>query len=174
MMTEVQDAIQSEDANGAKQNWEGETSTSSWMNWQYDFSKKMRLRYAVDIAGVNPLYPDNFVKSIRMSPNGCSFLYSTEDGMIRYIDLRSVDFWGCEEAKENPTVPETLSEKYSFNHTEIVYGMDWFEQNGVIRDRVPRLDIECFVSCCKDTPIRLWDVTTGSTSNYICIVSISL
>ena len=87
MMTEVQDAIQSEDANGAKQNWEGETSTSSWMNWQYDFSKKMRLRYAVDIAGVNPLYPDNFVKSIRMSPNGCSFLYSTEDGMIRYIDL---------------------------------------------------------------------------------------
>ena len=47
--------------------------------------------------------------------------------MIRYIDLRSVDFWGCEEAKENPTVPETLSEKYSFNHTEIVYGMDWFE-----------------------------------------------
>lgn len=33
--------------------------------------------------------------------------------------------------------------------------------------RVPRTDLEAFVSCCKDTPIRLWDLSTGSTSSYI-------
>lgn len=173
-MDEEQGINRPEDTTQVKQNVECESSTTSWMNWQYDFSKKMKLRYAVDVAGTNPFYADIFVKSIRMSPNGCSFLYSTEDGMIRYIDLRSIDFWGCEEVKEDHILPETLSESHSFSHTEIVYGMDWFDLTWEIRDRIPRLDTECFISCCKDTPIRLWDVATGSTSNYISIFSILL
>ena len=126
-MTEVQDVNQSEGAEVANQNTDGETSFASWMNWQYDFSKKMNLRYAVDVQHANPQYGDNFVKSIRMSPNGCSFIYSADDGMVRYIDLRNVDFWGCEKEKEDQTAPVTLSDCHSFSHTEIVYGMDWFE-----------------------------------------------
>lgn len=32
--------------------------------------------------------------------------------------------------------------------------------------RVPRSDKEFFVSSCKDTPIRLWDVDSGQVSIY--------
>lgn len=32
--------------------------------------------------------------------------------------------------------------------------------------RVPRSDREFFVSSCKDTPIRLWDVESGQVSIY--------
>ena len=102
-----------------------ETNGQSWSSWQYDFSKKMRLRYAVDIASVNPSYVDNFVKSIRMAPNGCSFLYSTEDGEVHYVDLRNLDFWGCEAAIDENTLPEIITNYASYHHTEVVYGMDW-------------------------------------------------
>ena len=57
--------------------------STEWMKWQYDFSTKMKLRYAVDVAKTNGDCTDNFVKSIRMCPNGCSFLYSLEDGTVR-------------------------------------------------------------------------------------------
>ena len=96
-----------------------------WNTWQYNFANKLKLRYAVDVAAVNPSYSDNFVKSIRMAPNGCSFVYSTEDGEVHYIDLRTVDFWGWENRDEEIQLPELLQEYASYRHTEVVYGMDW-------------------------------------------------
>ena len=96
-----------------------------WNTWQYNFANKLKLRYAVDVAAVNPSYSDNFVKSIRMAPNGCSFVYSTEDGEVHYIDLRTVDFWGWENRDEEIQLPEILREYASYRHTEVVYGMDW-------------------------------------------------
>ena len=96
-----------------------------WNTWQYNFAKQLKLRYAVDVAAVNPSYSDNFVKSIRMAPNGCSFVYSTEDGEVHYIDLRTVDFWGWENRDEEIQLPELLQEYASYRHTEVVYGMDW-------------------------------------------------
>lgn len=32
--------------------------------------------------------------------------------------------------------------------------------------RIPRVDVECFVSSSKDTPIRLWNVNSGEVSIY--------
>lgn len=29
------------------------------------------------------------------------------------------------------------------------------------------MDTESFISCCKDTPIRLWNVATRKASNYV-------
>lgn len=103
--------------------------STEWMKWQYDFSTKMKLRYAVDVAKTNGDCTDNFVKSIRMCPNGCSFLYSLEDGTVRQVDLREIDFWGVQaeplaEPKEASSL-EKLREGEPFNHTEIVYSMDW-------------------------------------------------
>lgn len=102
-----------------------ENQPQLWNTWQYDFAKKLKLRYAVDVAAVNPSYSDNFVKSIRMAPNGCSFVYSTEDGEVYYVDLRTVDFWGWENRDEEVQLPEMLREYASYHHTEVVYGMDW-------------------------------------------------
>lgn len=102
-----------------------EKQSQSWNTWQYDFAKKLKLRYAVDVAAVNPSYTDNFVKSIRMAPSGCSFIYSTEDGEVHYVDLRTVDFWGWENRDEEIQLPELLREYASYRHTEVVYGMDW-------------------------------------------------
>ena len=104
-----------------------ENQSQTWNSWQYDFSRKLKLRYAVDVAAVNPTYNDNFVKSIRMAPNGCSFLYSTEDGEVHYVDLRTLDFWGWETKDEKIQLPELLREYASYRHTEVVYGMDWYE-----------------------------------------------
>ena len=60
-----------------------------------------------------------------MAPNGCSFVYSTEDGEVHYIDLRTVDFWGWENRDEEIQLPEILQGYASYRHTEVVYGMDW-------------------------------------------------
>ena len=32
--------------------------------------------------------------------------------------------------------------------------------------RIPRVDVECFVSSSKDTPIRLWNVYSNDVSVY--------
>lgn len=102
---------------------------TEWMKWQYDFSTKMKLRYAVDVAKTNGNCTDNFVKSIRMCPNGCSFLYSLEDGTVRQVDLREIDFWGVQPVSEMDcgvaSSLEKLHEGEPFNHTEIVYNVDW-------------------------------------------------
>ena len=51
--------------------------------------------------------------------------------------------------------------------------MEWTGRNfsfALSSHRVPRTDLEAFVSCCKDTPSRLWDLSTGSTSSYISMI----
>lgn len=121
--------VQQETEQVSLQNEDGTAQNAEWMKWQYDFSTKMKLRYAVDVAKTNGNCTDNFVKSIRMCPNGCSFLYSLEDGTVRQVDLRDIDFWGVQAAQQAdlsgaPSL-EKLQEGEPFNHTEIVYGMDW-------------------------------------------------
>lgn len=99
------------------------------MQWKYNLNEAIRLKYTVDVDQTNPSYHNNFVKSIRMSPTGYSYIYSSEDGIVRYVDLSTIDFWGVNEdvtdSCEKSSGPAPLSPICNFNHTEIVYGMDW-------------------------------------------------
>ena len=91
--------------------------------WDYNLNEALKLKYTIDVDKTNPSYNNNFVKSIKMSPSGYSFIYSCEDGIVRYVNLAEVDFWGVN-AEEQSLL--ALQPSYHFNHTEIVYGMDWY------------------------------------------------
>lgn len=93
-----------------------------YTRWCYDFSRELKLRYCVDISDINSYCDDNFVKSIRMSPTGCSFLFSCEDGTIHYTDISTIDFWGVNSDTEDRSLLECSKH---FSHTEIVYDFDW-------------------------------------------------
>ena len=92
--------------------------------WQYDFSRPLRLSSAIEISSTTSSHSNNFVKSIRMAPSGYSFLYSTEEGMLYYVNLQDIDFWYTDETVSNPL--QTLEQGICFPHTEVIYDMTWF------------------------------------------------
>ena len=91
--------------------------------WDYNLSESIKLKYTLDIDETNPQYPNNFVKSIRMSPTGYSYIFSTEDCYIRYVSLTDVDFWGVNTDNTNL---QPIKPSKTFPHTEIIYGIDWY------------------------------------------------
>ena len=101
----------------------GVQEADEYTGWCYDFSRELKLKYFVDVSGDNEYVEDNFVKSIRMSPTGCSFIFSSEDGIVRYINIRDIDFWGVQEPNSEKYL---LKSSKSFNHTETAYDIDWY------------------------------------------------
>ena len=93
--------------------------------WEYVFDEPLILRYGSRVHDVDARNENNFVKSIRCSPSGCSFIYSSEKGMIEYVDLRSINHWYMGEEMSSVCVEE-LSPCKEFVHTEVVYGMEWY------------------------------------------------
>lgn len=100
--------------------------TNNIPQWTYNLNEGIKLKYSIDIDKINSSYNNNFVKSIKMSPTGYSFIFSTEDGMVHYVNLSTVDFWGSQqESEEEKPSLISLTPSYSFSHTELVYSMDW-------------------------------------------------
>ena len=99
-----------------------EQETDEYTGWCYDFSRELKLQYFVSVSDDDEYVDDNFVKSIRMSPTGCSFIFSSEDGIVHYVDISNIDFWGVQEG----TVDKSLLVcSKSFNHTQTAYDIDW-------------------------------------------------
>lgn len=100
----------------------GQQATDEYTGWCYDFSKELKLKYFVDVSDNDEYIEDNFVKSIRMSPTGCSLIFSCEDGMVRYVNIRDIDFWGVQEENSEKYL---LHSSHTFNHTETAYDIEW-------------------------------------------------
>ena len=102
---------------------EESNGTDTGSRWDYNLSESIKLKYTLDVDEINPQYSNNFVKSLRMSPTGYSYIFSSEDGYIRYVSLADVDFWGV---NGDDTALQPIQPCNTFSHTEIVYGMDWY------------------------------------------------
>lgn len=100
----------------------GQQTADEYTGWCYDFSKELKLKYFVDVSDNDEYIEDNFVKSIRMSPTGCSLIFSCEDGMVRYVNIRDIDFWGVQEENSEKSL---LHSSHTFNHTETAYDIEW-------------------------------------------------
>lgn len=90
--------------------------------WEYVFEEPLILRYGSSVNESNKRNENNFVKSIRCSPSGVGLIYSSEEGMIEYMELNGINHWYM---GEEMCSIEELSVCKEFVHTEVVYGMEW-------------------------------------------------
>lgn len=100
--------------------------------------------------------PNNFLKGIKWSPDGSSFLTSSEDNTLRIFSLPengiSYDVNACSLAKEQDSYEASLVVKEG----ESVYDFCWFPYMSASDPT------SCvFASTTRDHPIHLWDATTG-------------
>lgn len=92
--------------------------------WEYVFDEPLILRYGVGLIEDKTRNENNFVKSIRCSSSGSGLIYSSEGGMIEYVNMCSMNPWYMGEELSSVCVEECIVSK-EFVHTEVVYGMEW-------------------------------------------------
>ena len=92
--------------------------------WEYVYEEPLILRYGVGLKDDNSRNENNFVKSIRCSPSGNGLIYSSEGGMIEYVNMCNMNPWYMGEELSSVSVEECFVSK-EFVHTEVVYGMEW-------------------------------------------------
>ncbi|GAY34349.1 hypothetical protein CUMW_011010 [Citrus unshiu] len=100
--------------------------------------------------------PNNFLKGIKWSPDGSSFLTSSEDKTLRIFSLPengiSYDVNTCSLAKDQDSYEASLV----VMEGESVYDFCWFPHMSASDPT------SCvFASTTRDHPIHLWDATTG-------------
>lgn len=100
--------------------------------------------------------PNNFLKGIKWSPDGSSFLTSSEDKTLRIFSLPengiSYDVNACSLAKDQDSYEASLV----VTEGESVYDFCWFPHMSASDPT------SCvFASTTRDHPIHLWDATTG-------------
>lgn len=100
--------------------------------------------------------PNNFLKGIKWSPDGSSFLTSSEDNTLRIFSLPengiSYDVNACSLAKEQDSYEASLVVREG----ESVYDFCWFPYMSASDPA------SCvFASTTRDHPIHLWDASTG-------------
>ncbi|KAH9796721.1 WD REPEATS REGION domain-containing protein [Citrus sinensis] len=116
--------------------------------------------------------PNNFLKGIKWSPDGSSFLTSSEDKTLRIFSLPengiSYDVNACSLAKDQDSYEASLV----VTEGESVYDFCWFPHmsasGGLTISMEGRFAQMCiyptscvFASTTRDHPIHLWDATTG-------------
>ena len=102
----------------------------SSVGWEYSFSEDLVVRYGCGVRN-SVDGSDNFVKSIRCSPSGYGCIYGSESGSIEYVDMHDVSFWYMGEEVGSVECVE-LKASREFVHSEVLYGMEWCDMNGVL------------------------------------------
>jgi len=100
----------------------------------------------------------NFCKNFSFSPDGSSFVSSTEDGNLYcYAELANTN-------ETTTTTTTTVNYEYTridYPKSEPVYDLKWYP---FMNRNDPTTT--CFISCSKDHPIHLWDANGSLRCTY--------
>ncbi|KAH9611840.1 hypothetical protein KSS87_019519 [Heliosperma pusillum] len=101
-------------------------------------------------------YHNNFLKSVKWSPDGSSFLTSSDDNTLRLFYLPDSESNNAIESYSSDPNEDSYTANLVINEGESVYDCCWY----------PYMSTSDLTSCVfatttRDHPIHLWDSTTG-------------
>jgi WD40 repeat protein len=117
---------------------------------------------------------DNFIKSIKISPDGTRLLSTSEDCKV---DVYSIDERVLAKSSYYGVMPDAHSEPDTGNldHSTIstlrtirpgesIYDFDWYP-----RATLSDSSSQCFITTCRDKPVQLYGVEDGLLRCSYCI-----
>ncbi|KAL9234106.1 hypothetical protein vseg_009013 [Gypsophila vaccaria] len=104
----------------------------------------------------SPSYHNNFLKSVKWSPDGSGFLTSSDDNMLRLFYLPDDGSNNAMESCSSDPNEDSFSANLVINEGESVYDYCWY----------PYMSTSDLTSCVfattsRDHPVHLWDSATG-------------
>ncbi|ORY06980.1 WD40 repeat-like protein [Basidiobolus meristosporus CBS 931.73] len=127
----------------------------------YDFSQKcVCVGQTSDFPHETPTFErnqSNFFKSAKWSPDGSCLLTSTNDDVIRLLELPT-DIMEVTEATG-------LKSLLQVAEAETIYDVSWY----------PLMNVQdpatcCFVTSCRDHPVHLWDAFSGQLRGSYSVI----
>ncbi|GAQ92519.1 hypothetical protein KFL_010380030 [Klebsormidium nitens] len=138
-----------------------ETTSWQWPTLDYGESPervliiRKQFQDAQRKSGAADKYPfGNFLKGVKWSPDGTSFLTNSEDAKLRVFDLPADTLQ--RPALDSEVEDDSVAAALTIWEGEIVYDFAWFP-NMHASDPATC----CFVATSRDKPVHLWDAYTG-------------
>jgi len=117
------------------------------------------VRVAVSAKGSYPPLPhSHFLKAVKWSPDGTTFLTNSEDHRLRAFSLPLPLYGAAEDSAEDlrsTADPAVLQSTVQVKESDCIYDFAWYPDAG---DGGPN----CFACTACDAPIHLWDMETAS------------
>ncbi|KAG8098079.1 hypothetical protein GUJ93_ZPchr0013g36467 [Zizania palustris] len=134
----------------------------SWPKLRFDFPPRRVYHFAHQFRSPCSSTPaasaDNFLKGVKWSPDGSSFLTSSDDNSLRlfYLPEDAYSTAGEQTAETAVGGEDSYGANIQVNEGEPVYDFCWYPYMSVSD---PATCV--FASTSRDHPIHLWDATTG-------------
>ncbi|XP_037422066.1 telomerase Cajal body protein 1-like isoform X2 [Triticum dicoccoides] len=133
----------------------------SWPELRFDLPPRRRYHFADQFRSpCSSSSAGNFLKGVKWSPDGSSFLTSSDDNSLRMFYLPEDAYSAAAEHTAEAAVGGQAADSYGaslqVNEGEPVYDFCWYPYMSVSD---PATCV--FASTSRDHPIHLWDATTG-------------
>ncbi|XP_020597864.1 telomerase Cajal body protein 1 isoform X2 [Phalaenopsis equestris] len=149
---EEEEREKSNSLNGAST--ESLSDAHPWPVFRFDIPPRRTYHFAQQFrSGSNP---QNFLKSVKWSPDGSSFLTSSDDRSLRLFYLPEDAYFNPGKLEECQISQDSYSSALAVNEAEMVYDYCWYPYTSMLD---PTTCV--FVSTTRDHPIHLWDAISG-------------
>ncbi|PKA63244.1 Katanin p80 WD40 repeat-containing subunit B1 like [Apostasia shenzhenica] len=133
---------------------DGLSDTFPWPKFRFDIHPRLIYHFAYQFRGGSNR--NNFLKGIKWSPDGSSFLISSDDNSFRLFYLPEDDHQYPGKYEECPINQDSYSSALLLNEAEMVYDYCWYPYMSLLD---PTTCV--FASTTRDHPIHLWDSISG-------------
>ncbi|PKU68351.1 Katanin p80 WD40 repeat-containing subunit B1 like [Dendrobium catenatum] len=158
--TTVEEEEEEEEEEQEKSNPINGASTESffdahpWPVFRFDIPPRRAYHFAQQFRGGSN--PQNFLKSVKWSPDGSAFLTSSDDQSLRLFYLPEDAYFNTGKLEECQISQDSYSSALTVNEAEMVYDYCWYPYMSMLD---PTTCV--FVSTTRDHPIHLWDTISG-------------
>uniref|UniRef100_A0A453HCC2 Uncharacterized protein n=1 Tax=Aegilops tauschii subsp. strangulata TaxID=200361 RepID=A0A453HCC2_AEGTS len=130
----------------------------SWPELRFDLPPRRRYHFADQFRSPCSSSAGNFLKGVKWSPDGSSFLTSSDDNSLRMFYLPEDAYSAAAEHTAEAAVggQDSYGASLQVNEGEPVYDFCWYPYMSVSD---PATCV--FASTSRDHPIHLWDATTS-------------
>ncbi|XP_058735493.1 uncharacterized protein LOC131607509 [Vicia villosa] len=128
-----------------------EVQEYSWPVLRFDVSPHRTYHFHRQF--ITPTNPNNFLKAVKWSPDGSSFLTSSDDNALRLFALPGSD---CEIPINTSDDEDSYAASLVMNEGESIHDFCWYPYMSAA-DPVTNV----FATTTRDHPIHLWDATSA-------------
>ncbi|KAL0915751.1 hypothetical protein M5K25_013204 [Dendrobium thyrsiflorum] len=126
----------------------------SWPVFRFDIPPRRTYHFSQQFRGGSN--HQNFLKSVKWSPDGSSFLTSSDDQCLRLFYLPEDAYFNPGKLEECQISQDSYSSTLTVNEAEMIYDYCWYPYMSTLD---PATCV--FVSTTRDHPIHLWDTISG-------------